>query len=72
MLENDFDGTVDGLVAARGSARLAQNLLGARIFSTSWSLELGWGGLLMCTITSFMWISLSKIMRFSPMSHLLM
>lgn len=68
MLDSDFDGTVDGLVAIRGAARAAQNLLGARIFITSWSLDLGWGGVVLCSITSILWILLSKIMRYSPIS----
>lgn len=72
MLDSDYDGTVDGLVAARGSARMAQNLLGARIFNTSWSLELGWGGVALCALASFFWIFLSKLMRFTPLSQLLM
>jgi len=71
MLDSDFDGTVDGLVAARGEARAAQNLLGARIFTTSWSLDLGWGGVVLCAITSILWIFLSKIMRYNPLSALM-
>lgn len=75
MLDSDYDsldGTVDGLVATRGSARMAQNLLGARMFSTSWSLDLGWGGVALVVVSSMLWISLSKIMRFTPFSQLLM
>lgn len=73
MLDSDYDGTVDGMVvAARGSARIAQNLLGARIFYTSWSLDLGWGGVALCALASFFWIFLSKLMRFTPLSQLLM
>ncbi|CRL02409.1 CLUMA_CG015192, isoform A [Clunio marinus] len=72
MLDSDYDGTVDGLVATRGSARMAQSLLGARIFSTSWSLDLGWGGVALCALASFFWIFLSKLMRFTPLSQLLM
>jgi len=72
MLDSDYDGTVDGLIAARGSARMAQNLLGARIFNTSWSLDLGWGGVALCALASFFWIFLSKLMRFTPLSQLLM
>lgn len=72
MLDSDYDGTVDGLVAAKGTARYAQGLLGARMFHTSWSLDLGWSGVAMCAFTSFLWIFLSKIMRFSPISQLLM
>ncbi|XP_055906285.1 uncharacterized protein LOC129941619 isoform X2 [Eupeodes corollae] len=71
MADSDFDGTVDGVVAARGVARVAQRLLRARIFVTSWSLDLGWGGVVLCSITSVLWILLSKIMRFSPFSTLM-
>lgn len=72
MHDSDYDGTVDGLIATRGYTRAAQSLLGARVFNTSWSLDLGWGGVAMCTLTSFLWIFLSKIMRFTPISQLLM
>ncbi|CAD6991341.1 unnamed protein product [Ceratitis capitata] len=48
MLDSDYDGTVDGIVARPGGvAIMAKPLLGARIFLTSWSLDLGWGG---CTV----------------------
>jgi hypothetical protein len=72
LLDSDYDGTVDGLIAARGTARIAQILLGARIFNTSWSLDLGWAGVALCALTSFLWIFLSKLMRFTPLSQLLM
>lgn len=71
MADSDFDGTVDGVVAARGVAKVAQDLLGARIFITSWSLDLGWGGVVLCSITSVLWILLSKIMRYNPFSALM-
>lgn len=71
LLDSDFDGTVDGLVAVRGAAKAAQNLLGARVFTTSWSLDLGWGGVVLCSITSILWILLSKIMRYNPFSALM-
>lgn len=72
MLDSDYDGTVDGLVAEKGLARFAQALLGARMFNASWSLDLGWSGVVLCALTSFLWIFLSKIMRFTPISQLLM
>lgn len=72
LLDSDYDGTIDGLFITHGSARVAQNLLGARIFNTSWSLDLGWGGVALCALASFLWIFLSKLMRFTPLSHLLM
>lgn len=68
MLDSDFDGTVDGVVAVRGTAKAAQDLLGARIFTTAWSLDLGWGGVVLCGFTSILWILLSKIMRYNPIS----
>ncbi|EDV92897.1 GH19014 [Drosophila grimshawi] len=47
MLDSDYDGTVDGIVARPGGvAIVAKPLLGARVFLTSWSLDLGWGGVL--------------------------
>ncbi|KAM8703250.1 hypothetical protein ACLKA7_007947 [Drosophila subpalustris] len=53
MLDSDYDGTVDGIVARPGGvAILAKPLLGARVFLTSWSLDLGWGGVVLCAITS--------------------
>ncbi|TDG52457.1 hypothetical protein AWZ03_001287 [Drosophila navojoa] len=53
MLDSDYDGTVDGIVARPGGvAIVAKPLLGARVFLTSWSLDLGWGGVVLCAITS--------------------
>ncbi|XP_071443950.1 uncharacterized protein [Hetaerina americana] len=40
----------------------------ARIFSTGWSLDLGWTGVVLCVLASALWILLSKIMRYSPLS----
>ncbi|XP_058057622.1 uncharacterized protein LOC131208758 [Anopheles bellator] len=71
LLDSDFDGTIDGVVAIKGTARAASKFLGARIFVTAWSLELGWGGVVLCTFTSFLWILLSKIMRFNPLSAMI-
>ncbi|XP_061400337.1 mucin-19-like isoform X2 [Musca vetustissima] len=72
MLDSDYDGTVDGIVARPGGpAIMAKNLLGARVFLTSWSLDLGWGGVVLCAITSVLWILLSKIMRYNPFSTLM-
>ncbi|XP_030374154.1 uncharacterized protein LOC115623759 [Scaptodrosophila lebanonensis] len=72
MLDSDYDGTVDGIVARPGGvAIMAKPLLGARIFLTSWSLDLGWGGVVLCAITSVLWILLSKIMRYNPFSALM-
>lgn len=71
VLDTDYDTLIDGIVAPKGEAKLAQSLLDARIFMTGWSLELGWGGVALCTITSFLWIFLSKLMRFNPLSAML-
>ncbi|XP_035795901.1 uncharacterized protein LOC118468798 isoform X1 [Anopheles albimanus] len=71
LLDSDFDGTIDGVVAIKGTARVASKFLGARIFVTAWSLDLGWGGVVLCTFTSFLWILLSKIMRFNPLSAMI-
>ncbi|KAL7033551.1 hypothetical protein ACKWTF_007639 [Chironomus riparius] len=68
-LDSDYDGTVEGVQSQEPA--FAQNLLGARIFTTSWSLDLGWGGVVLCALASFLWIFLSKLMRFSPVSHLI-
>ncbi|XP_022120240.2 uncharacterized protein LOC110996734 [Pieris rapae] len=63
------DDTADGLIGPRGPAL---PLLSAREFTTSWSLELGWGGVVLATTTSLLWILLSKIMRYNPLSSMLM
>ncbi|XP_037025799.1 uncharacterized protein LOC119067125 [Bradysia coprophila] len=68
MPDNDFDGTIEGLIAPKSVSHLAKSLFEARIFSKSWSLSLGWCGVLMCSITSGMWILLSKIMRYNSYS----
>lgn len=70
-IDNDFYATVDGLIATKRSVRAVQNLLIARYFTTSWSLDMGWGGVILCSITSILWICLSKIMRYNPFSALL-
>lgn len=74
-LESEGDGTIDGIIGNTYSihqgTNIAQHLLSARIFTTSWSLDLGWGGVVLCAVTSFFWILLSKIMRFNPISAIL-
>lgn len=67
----DFDGTVEGFISKKGDGRVAQYLLNARIFNTSWSLDLGWAGVVLCGITYVLWIMLSKILRYNPISALL-
>ncbi|XP_050308583.1 uncharacterized protein LOC126744991 [Anthonomus grandis grandis] len=64
------EGTVDGVVSPHGGRGMGL-LLPARIFSTSWSLDLGWGGVMLCVMTSVLWILLSKIMRFNPISSMI-
>lgn len=71
LTDADFDSALEGFVAKRGDARIAQHLLSARLFMTSWSLDLGWGGVILCGITYVLWIMLSKIMRYNPLSALL-
>lgn len=70
---NDIDSdisAVDGVVKANGGYITVENLP-ARIFSTSWSLDLGWGGVMLSVMTSVLWILLSKIMRFNPISSMI-
>lgn len=64
------DVTVDGVVSPIGTKGIT-NVLPARIFTTSWSLDLGWGGVMLCVMTSVLWILLSKIMRFNPISSMI-
>lgn len=66
----DPDGTMDGVVTPSGG-KGAINFLSARVFTTSWSLDLGWGGVMLCVMTSILWILLSKIMRFNPISSMI-
>ncbi|XP_059048591.1 uncharacterized protein LOC131843851 [Achroia grisella] len=63
------DDTTDGVV---GPQAPALPLLSAREFYNSWSLELGWGGVALATTTSLLWILLSKIMRYNPISAMLL
>jgi hypothetical protein len=63
------DDTGDGVVGAQTPAL---PLLASREFSTAWSLELGWGGVALATTTSLLWILLSKIMRYNPISTMLL
>lgn len=60
-----FDGgPEDGVVGGPAP----KNILNARIFTTSWSMDFGWGGVTLCTLASVAWILLSKILRFSPIT----
>ena len=40
----------------------------ARKVSLGWSLQLAWAGVGVCAIASMMWMSLSKMMRYNPIS----
>ncbi|XP_060803052.1 uncharacterized protein LOC106142399 isoform X3 [Amyelois transitella] len=63
------DDTSDGVIGPQTPALF---LLSAREFSTSWSLDLGWGGVALAATTSLLWILLSKIMRYNPISTMLL
>lgn len=75
-MSTDTEGSIDGVVNVPGHRGLTgfgvpKDLLTARIFTTSWSLDLGWGGVMLCVMTSVLWILLSKIMRFNPISSMI-
>lgn len=38
----------------------------ARVFTLGWSVDLGWGGVLLCVLASVLWLLLSKMMRYNP------
>ncbi|XP_066587752.1 uncharacterized protein [Prorops nasuta] len=63
ILDGPEDGVIGGPVPRR--------ILKARRFTTSWSLDFGWGGVTLCALASVAWILLSKIMRFSPISAMI-
>ncbi|XP_055309159.1 uncharacterized protein LOC129573033 [Sitodiplosis mosellana] len=69
----ESDGVIEGFVAKRSDARMAMafNLLEARFFMTSWSFDLALGGVVLCGATYVLWTMLSKIMRYNPISALL-
>lgn len=62
-----LDGPEDGVIGGPAP----RNLLKARRFSSSWSMDFGWGGVTLCTLASVAWIFLSKIMRFSPIAAMI-
>lgn len=75
-LNTDTEGSIDGVVSLQSQRGLSglgvpRDLLTARVFTTSWSLDLGWGGVMLCVMTSVLWILLSKIMRFNPISSMI-
>ncbi|XP_046399386.1 uncharacterized protein LOC124165887 [Ischnura elegans] len=62
-------GPAGASVAAAAAADTAPaEYAAARVFSTGWSLDLGWAGVVLCVLASALWILLSKIMRYSPLS----
>ncbi|XP_012271641.1 uncharacterized protein LOC105695009 [Orussus abietinus] len=61
------DGPEDGVIGGP----VPRVVLKARRFSTSWSMDFGWGGVTLCALASVAWILLSKIMRFSPISTMI-
>ncbi|XP_015109098.1 uncharacterized protein LOC107035943 [Diachasma alloeum] len=63
IIEGPEDGVIGGPVP--------RNLLTARRFTTSWSMDFGWGGVTLCALASVAWILLSKIMRFSPIAAMI-
>ncbi|XP_021710816.1 uncharacterized protein LOC5567154 isoform X2 [Aedes aegypti] len=71
LTEIDYGVSIDGVVAVKPDYMYAQPLLDARVIVTAWSLSLGWGGVVLCAFTSFLWILLSKIMRFNPLSAMI-
>lgn len=62
----DFDGTL-----AKELAYIRPFIFQARVVHASWSLDLGWCGVILCTITSLLWLFLSKILRYTPSAFLM-
>ncbi|XP_021937034.1 uncharacterized protein LOC110838286 [Zootermopsis nevadensis] len=64
------DGMSPSSSAVLAQVQVDADIFMARVFTTSWSLDLGWGGVTLCVLSSLLWIILSKIMRYSPLSTL--
>ncbi|XP_076752401.1 uncharacterized protein LOC143424299 isoform X1 [Xylocopa sonorina] len=62
-----LDGPEDGVIGGP----VPRNVLKARRFTSSWSMDFGWGGVTLCALASVAWILLSKIMRFSPIAAMI-
>ncbi|XP_058796592.1 uncharacterized protein LOC131667272 isoform X2 [Phymastichus coffea] len=62
-----LDGPEDGVVGGT----VDRQLLKARRFVNSWSMDFGWSGVTLSALASLAWILLSKIMRFSPISAMI-
>ncbi|XP_025194786.1 uncharacterized protein LOC112594269 [Melanaphis sacchari] len=60
---------IDGMINVNGNMcqtiHFWEQLLTARIYSLGWSVSLGWVAVILCILTSCLWIILSKIMRFT-------
>jgi len=58
---------IDGMINAGGNMcqtiHFWEQLLTARIYSLGWSVNIGWIAVMLCILTSFLWIVLSKVMR---------
>jgi len=65
-----IDGVSPSSSAVLAHVQVDSDIFTARVFTTSWSLDMGWGGVTLCVLTSVLWILLSKIMRYSPLSML--
>lgn len=61
---------IDGMINTDGNMcqtiHFWEQLLTARIYSLGWSVNMGWTAVMLCILTSFLWIILSKVMRQSP------
>ena len=62
----DYDGAL-----AKELSHIQPALFLARTVHASWSLDLGWCGVILCTITSMLWLFLSKILRYTPSAFLM-
>ncbi|XP_029344341.1 uncharacterized protein LOC100570186 isoform X3 [Acyrthosiphon pisum] len=60
---------IDGMINAGGNMcqtmQFWEQLLTSRIYSLGWSVNMGWIAVILCILTSILWIILSKIMRVS-------
>lgn len=63
----DYDGAI---VAARESV-IQPVLFQARRVRSSWSVDLAWCGVTLCTVTSMLWLLLAKILRYASSAFLM-
>lgn len=63
---------IDGMINVGGNMCQTMNfweqLLTAKIYSLGWSVNMGWTAVMLCILTSFLWIVLSKVMRQLPLN----